>query len=146
MISDSIMKDSMSKSKVDPCGVCCLSVKANSILFLQCGKWSYGRCVGVKRVTPKPQKNLHAENVKGILEAVEHKHKSCDEVETVRRFTYLGDRVSAGGGCEAAVTAIAKCGWIKFRECGELLHDKRFPLKLKGGVHKLCKASNNVWK
>ena len=30
--------------------------------------------------------------------------KSCDEVETVRKFTYLGDRVSSGGGCEAAVT------------------------------------------
>ena len=25
----------------------------------------------------------------------------CDEVETVKEFTYLGDRVSAGGGCEA---------------------------------------------
>ena len=31
--------------------------------------------------------------------------KLCDEVETVREFTYHGDRVSAGGGCEAAVTA-----------------------------------------
>ena len=29
----------------------------------------------------------------------------CDEVETVSEFTYLGDRVSAGGGCEAAATA-----------------------------------------
>ena len=29
----------------------------------------------------------------------------CDKVETVREFTYLGDRVSVGGGCEAAVTA-----------------------------------------
>ena len=28
----------------------------------------------------------------------------CDEVGTVREFTYLGDRVCAGGGCEAAVT------------------------------------------
>ena len=29
----------------------------------------------------------------------------CDEVETVRVFTYLGDWVSAGGWWEAAVTA-----------------------------------------
>ena len=28
----------------------------------------------------------------------------CDEVETVREFTYLGDSVSVGGECEAAVT------------------------------------------
>ena len=36
---------------------------------------------------------------------MEQEVKLCDEVETVRKFTYLGDRVSAGGGCEVAVTA-----------------------------------------
>ena len=59
-----------------------------------------------------------------------------DKVQTAREFTYLGDRVSAGGGWEAAVTAITKCGWVKLRECGELLHGRRFPLKLDGHVHK----------
>ena len=34
----------------------------------------------------------------------------CYEVETVSEFTYFVDRVSAGGGCEAAVTARAICG------------------------------------
>ena len=29
--------------------------------------------------------------------------KLCDEVEYVREFTYHGDRMSASGGCEAAV-------------------------------------------
>ena len=29
----------------------------------------------------------------------------CDDVETVRQFTYLGDMVSASGECEATVTA-----------------------------------------
>ena len=33
-------------------------------------------------------------------------------VETVREFTYLGDRVSAGGGCEAAVTAEQDVGGL----------------------------------
>ena len=32
-----------------------------------------------------------------IGEAVEHEEKLCDEVETVRGFTYLGDMVSVGG-------------------------------------------------
>ena len=36
---------------------------------------------------------------------MEQEVKLCDEVETVSEFTYLGDRVSAGGGCEAAATA-----------------------------------------
>ena len=59
----------------------------------------------------------------------------CEEVETVTGFCYLWDRVNAGGGCEAAVTARARIGWVKFRECGELLNSKRFSLKLKGMVY-----------
>ena len=39
MVSGRITKDGMSKSKVDPCRVCSLRVKANSVLCLQCGKW-----------------------------------------------------------------------------------------------------------
>ena len=62
-------------------------------------------------------------------------------MKTLRKF---GDRVSAGGGCAAAVTARTRCGWITFRECGELLY-VRFPLKLKGDVYKeVSKASNSV--
>ena len=48
--------------------------------------------------------------------------KSCDEVEIAMEFTYLGDRVSAGGGCEAAKT---RCGWVTSRECSELPHGRR---------------------
>ena len=57
----------------------------------------------------------------------------CDEVESVSEFTYLGDKVSSGGGCEAAVTVRTRCGWAKFRECHELLCGRRFHLRLYGG-------------
>ena len=53
-------------------------------------------------------------------------------MKTVRN----GDRVSAGGGCEAAVTARTRCEWVKFRECGKLLYGRRFPLRPKGAVYK----------
>ena len=33
-----------------------------------------------------------------------------------------------------ALTARARLGWVKFRECGELLHAKRFSLKIKGRI------------
>ena len=59
-----------------------------------------------------------------------------DEVKTVSEFTYLCDRISAGGGCDSAVTARTRCGWVKLRECGELLYGMRFPPKLKMAVHK----------
>ena len=57
-------------------------------------------------------------------------------METVREFSYLGDWVSAGGGCETAITARTRCGWVTFRECDELLYGRRFPPKLKGAVYK----------
>ena len=83
---------------------------------------------------------------------MEQEEKLCDEVETVREFTYLVDRVSAGGGCEAAVTARTRCRWIKIRECSELLYGRRFPLWLKGVVYKryvrpaILYGSEEVWK
>ena len=36
-------------------------------------------------------------------------------METVREFTYVGDRVSAGGGCEVAMTARTRFVWLSLR-------------------------------
>ena len=42
----------------------------------------------------------------------------CAEVETVKGFCYLGDRLNASGGCETAVTARVSCQIF----LGELLY------------------------
>ena len=55
--------------------------------------------------------------MEGTIESIE---KLCEEVETVIECGYLGDRLNFSGGC-AAVTARVKIGWVRFRECGELL-------------------------
>ena len=34
----------------------------------------------------------------------------CDEVETMKGFCYLGNRLNASGECETAVTAIVRIG------------------------------------
>ena len=55
--------------------------------------------------------------MKGILERQwSRKQSVCGEVETVSESTYLGDRVSASGGCEAATTGRIRYGWVIFRE------------------------------
>ena len=137
MVSSGITKNRLSKSEVDPCGVCSLRVKVNSVLCVQCGKWIHDRCVRVKRVTPKISRNFTCRKCEGnIVEAVEQEEKICDEVGMVKQFTYLGYWVSAAGGCEAAVTARTRCGWVKLRECGELLYGRRFHLMWKGVVNK----------
>ena len=66
---------------------------------------------------------------------MEQEKKLCNEVEAVREFTYLSDIVTAGGECEAAVTARVRCGLVKFRKFGELLYGRRFPLRLKEAVY-----------
>ena len=76
-----------------------------------------------------------------IEETMDSIEKLCDEVETVNGFCYLEDRLIASGGCEAAVTARVRIGWVRFRECGGLLLGNRFPLKMKGKVHRCCLRS-----
>ena len=70
--------------------------------------------------------------IEGTMDSIE---KLCDEVETVNGFCYLGDRLNASGGCEAAVTARVRIGWVRFRECREFLLGNRFPLKMKGKIY-----------
>ena len=40
-----------------------------------------------------------------------------EKVEVVPEFCYLGDMLSAGGGCELAAITRCKCAWDKFRHC-----------------------------
>ena len=72
IVCSNITKDGLSKSKVDPCWVCSLRVKANPVLCLQCGKWIHSRCAEVKSVTPKFSRNFTCRKYDGnIVEAVE---------------------------------------------------------------------------
>ena len=51
--------------------------------------------------------------------------------------------VSAGGGCEPAVTARTRCGWAKLRECSK----QEISSKAERGCTKeFRKDSNTVWK
>ena len=65
----------------------------------------------------------------------------CDGVETVSNFSCLGDRLNATVACETAVTARTRIGWMKFRECSEILKGRRFSLKLQRKVYKSCVRS-----
>ena len=39
-----------------------------------------------------------------------------ETLEAVPEFCYLGDMLSAGGGCELAAVTRCKCAWGKFRQ------------------------------
>ena len=93
---------------------------ANSVLWVKCRKWIHGRCAKVKGQALRLGRDFLCvrcmKQADGFRESVE---ELCEDVETVRDFCFLGDRV-------------------KFTECGELLNSKRFLLKLKGMVYQRC--------
>ena len=62
-------------------------------------------------------------------------------MKTAKEFCYLGDRLNASGGCETVVTSRVRIGWMKFKECGELLRGRRFSLRMKGMVYRTCLRS-----
>ena len=125
------------KSKIDSCGVCGKRVMANSVLCTKCGNWVHGKCAKLKRATARLGMHFVCSKCQGIMEGtMDSIEKLCDEMETVNAFCYLGNRLNASDGCEAAVTARVRIGWVRFRECGELLLANRFPLKMKGKVYR----------
>ena len=55
-----------------------------------------------------------------------------DELEVVAWFCYLGDALSAGGGCDLATRIRVKCVWKKFLELQPLLCSRHLSLKTRG--------------
>ena len=64
-----------------------------------------------------------------------------DKLEVVASFCYLGDMLSAGGGCEMAVTTRVKTTWKKFRELLPVLTSRHLSNKTCGHVYSSCVRS-----
>ena len=64
-----------------------------------------------------------------------------DKLEVVASFCYLGDILSAGGGCEIAVTTRVKTAWKKFRELLPVLNTRHLSYKTDGHVYSSCVRS-----
>ena len=110
------------RSKVDPCGICGKRVMSNAVLCTLCKKWFHARCAQTKKLSSSFAQQFICRRCEDIGDGKkEPVEVLCDEVETVKGFCYLGDRRNASGGCETAVTARVRMGWMKFRECRELL-------------------------
>ena len=64
-----------------------------------------------------------------------------DKLEVVASFCYLGDMLSAGGGCEIAVNTRVKTAWKKFRELLPVLTSRHLSYKTRGHVYSSCVLS-----
>ena len=61
-----------------------------------------------------------------------------DKLEVVASFCYLGDMLSAGGGCEMTVTTRVETAWKKFRELLPVLTSRHLSYKTRGHVYSFC--------
>ena len=55
-----------------------------------------------------------------------NKRKLCFDKEAVKKFTYLGDRVSADRGCEVAVSNRTRYGWLRLGNVASCYMERNF--------------------
>ena len=64
-----------------------------------------------------------------------------DKLEVVASFCYLGDMLSAAGGCELTTTTCVKTAWKKFKELLPVLSSHHLSFKTHGYVYSSCLRS-----
>ena len=67
-----------------------------------------------------------------------------DKLEVVASFCYLGDMLSATGGCELSTTTRVKTAWKKFKDLLPVLSSRHLSFKTRGCVYSqlLCAERN----
>ena len=121
-----------------PCAVCRTGVGRSSIRCSKCNLWvHYKKCSGLKTLAEDMSYECpRCRGEPGVRPINGHPFKEVEVgdcvLEAVDRFCYLGDMLSAGGGCMAAATARCRCAWRKFRENLPLLTSKPVPFDLRG--------------
>ena len=121
-----------------PYAVCRTGVGRSSIRCSKCNLWvHYEKCSGLKTLSEDLTYECpRCRGVQGVRPVDGRPFKEVEVgdcvLEAVDRFCYLGDMLSAGGGCMAAATARCRCAWGKFRENLPLLTSKPVPFDLRG--------------
>ena len=143
IMESGINLDVLKKSGKYPCGVCQSGVGSSNAIFCGgCKRWVHKKCSGIKGpLHPDPE--FRCARCLGTARAIGERDVSEVEVgneklEVVPEFCYLGDMLSAGGGCELAAITRCKCAWGKFHQLLPLLTNRHLPLLTRGKVYSSC--------
>ena len=146
IMESGINLDVWKKSGKYPCGVCQSEVGSSNAIFNGgCKRWVHKKCSGIKGPL-RPDPEFRCARCFGTARAIDEREVSEVEVgnkklEVVPEFCYLGDMLSAGGGCELAAITRCKCAWGKFRQLLPLLTNCHLPLLTRGKVYSSCVRS-----
>ena len=137
--------DMLRKTGKYSCSVCLSGTASNSIYCTGCSSWVHKKCSGIKGPL-KDDPSYECPRCKGEARPIDGRPVQEAEIgdeklEVVAEFCYLGDMLSAGGGCELAAIKRCKAAWGKFRELLPLLTNRHLPLTTRGRVFSACVRS-----
>ena len=127
--------DLLQSSDVFPCAICRAGVGSNSMFCKGCKHWVHKKCNGLKPLTKDPGTACLLDGrPQGEVQV------GPDKLEVVV-FFYLGDMLSAAGGCELSTTTCVETAWKKFRELLLVLSSGHLSFKTRGCVYSSCVRS-----
>ena len=136
--------DLLQSSGKYPCTVHCTGVGNNSIYCNGCKLEVHKKCSWLQQLTPNPDYRcarcmVNAHLIVGLTHS--EVQVAPDKLKLVASFCYLGDMLSAGGGCEIRVTTRVKTAMKKFRELLPVLTSCHLSYMTHGHVYSSCLRS-----
>ena len=124
-----------------PCAVCHTRVGSNSIFCKGCKHWVHKKCSGLKHLTEDP--DYRCTCCQGTARPLEGRPQrevqiGSDKLEVVASFCYMGDMLSAAGGCELLTTTCLKTTWKKFKELISVLSSRHLSFKMRCHMYSSC--------
>ena len=99
------------------------------------------KCSGLKRLTKDPDyRCTRCWGTACPLDGRPQKKVQVrpDKLAVVASFCYLGDMLSAAGGCEFSTTTCVKTAWKKFKDLLPVLSSRHLSFKTRGRVYSFC--------
>ena len=128
-----------------PCAVCRSGVGKNSVLCHGCKLWVHKKCSNIRgRLTDDP--SYRCSRCLGTARPIDARPEHSMpldgyNLEVVDSFCYLGDKVSAGGGCSQSILNRTRVAWGKFHDLLPLLTCRSLSLSTRGKLYSTCVRS-----
>ena len=137
--------DLLQSSGQFPCGDCHTGMGSNSIFCNGCKHWVLKKCSGLKCLTK--DSDYRCTWCQGIALPMDGRPQrevqvGPDKLEVVASFCYLGDMLSAAGGCELPTTTHVKTAWKKFKGLLPVLSFRHLYFKTPGHLYSSCAEGN----
>ena len=123
---------------------CRTGVSSNSIFCNGCKHWVHKKCSGLKRLKKDPDfRCTWYQGTASPLDGRPQKEVQVgpDKLEVVASFCYLGDMLSAAGGCELSTMTHVKTAWKKFKDLLPAFSSRHLSFKTRGRVYSSCVRS-----